>query len=738
MADRPDPLFELAWQLVEQTDAHVFLTGRAGTGKTTFLRQLRERCPKRMVVAAPTGVAAVNAGGVTLHSFFQLPLAPFIPGAQYHSQKHYQMPKLKRDIIRSLDLLVIDEISMVRADLLDAVDDALRRYRDPSRPFGGVQLLLIGDLQQLPPVVTHEDEEIFNAAYETPYFFSSHALQALPLVPIELQTVYRQSDDPAFLSILNAIRQGAPGAAELAALNARVAPGFVPPDDVRYIQLTSHNRLADAVNAKALADLPGPAATYRADVTGDFPESSLPTDPELVLKPGAQVMFIKNDTAAEHRFYNGLIGTVRGVSAKSVAVEVPGRDDPIEVEPLAWENKRYTLDPTTKAITEQVEGTFRQLPLRLAWAVTIHKSQGLTFDHVIIDAARAFAHGQVYVALSRCRTLQGIVLRSPISAHNLVNDDAVARYIEAALAQTPPDALPALLADLRANYRRTLLQDLFRFDPLEKAVALVAWALREDYAGTYPALAAAASASLDAFRDNIALPADKFCGLIARRPLDELASDAFQSRIAAGAAYFREHLDAALSPWLADAVAAESDSQEAAKRLARLLGELLSALQIRQALLAYAATCSPETPFDISAYLDARRKAILATLEAPRGARRAAGGSSVTSTASGPAAAALANADIAHPALLSQLRSWRSMKAKERKLPAYCILSQKALHALANKMPLTRAALANTPFIGDRSFANYADELIPLIRAYAASRNLLPDDLPDDTPETLF
>ena len=738
MAEASDSLFDLAWQLVEQTDAHVFLTGRAGTGKTTFLHRLRERCPKRMVVAAPTGVAAVNAGGVTLHSFFQLPLAPFIPGAQYHSQKHYQMPKLKRNIIRSLDLLVIDEISMVRADLLDAVDDALRRYRDPSRPFGGVQLLLIGDLQQLPPVVTREDEEIFNAAYETPYFFSAHALRTLPLVPVELQTVYRQSDDPAFLSILNAIRQGKPGAAELAALNTRVDPAFVPPEGVRYIQLTSHNRLADAVNAKALADLPGPGAAYRAEVTGDFPATSLPTDAELLLKPGAQVMFIKNDTAPEHRFYNGLIGTVRGVSPSVVAVEVPGREDPIDVEPLVWENKRYTLDPATKAITEQVEGTFRQLPLRLAWAVTIHKSQGLTFDHVVIDAARAFAHGQVYVALSRCRTLRGIVLKSPIAAHNLVNDDAVARYVEGALAQTPPGALPALLDGLRANYLRTLLQDLFRFDPLEKAVALVAWALREDYAANYPALAAAATASLDAFRDEIALPADKFCGLIARRPLDELASDAFQARIAAGAAYFREHLGATLSPWLADAGAAESDSQEAGRRLARLLGELASALQIKQALLEYAATCAPGSPFAISAYLDARRKAILDTLEAPRGARRATA-AGAGAAASGPAAALLAaNADIAHPALLAQLRSWRGRKAKERKMPAYCVLSQKALHAIANRMPLTRAALANTPYFGERSFANYADELLPLIRAYAAERNLLPPDLPDDAPASLF
>ena len=343
--DGSNLLLELAWQFVEETDAHLFLTGRAGTGKTTFLRRLRESCPKRMVVAAPTGVAAINAGGVTLHSFFQLPLGPFIPGAQYEGQRRFRMPQAKRDLIRSMDLLVIDEISMVRADLLDAVDDALRRFRDPTRPFGGVQLLLIGDLQQLPPVVTRDEQELFAAHYSTPYFFSSRALAAIDLVTIELHHVYRQSADPAFLSILNAIRSGSPSSADLVALNARVDPAFRPPPAAGYIRLTSHNALADAVNARELDALPSPPATYRAALDGDFPETSLPTDRHLVLKPGAQVMFVKNDPGPDHRFYNGLIGTVRATAAASVTVDVPGQSAPIRVEPLAWENKKYSLDP---------------------------------------------------------------------------------------------------------------------------------------------------------------------------------------------------------------------------------------------------------------------------------------------------------------------------------------------------------------------------------------------------------
>ncbi len=735
-----DPL-SLAWQFVEQTDAHLFLTGRAGTGKTTFLRRLRESCPKRMVVTAPTGVAAINAGGVTLHSFFQLPLGPFIPGAQYQNQRRFHMARAKRDLIRSIDLLVIDEISMVRADLLDAVDDALRRYRDPSRPFGGVQLLLIGDLQQLPPVVTREEEELFAAHYPTPYFFSSRALAEIPLVTIELQTVFRQSADPAFLSILDAIRAGTPSPADLAALNARSDPAFRPPPDAGFIRLTSHNHLADAVNARALDDLPAPPRTYRASIEGDFPQTALPTDAALLLKPGAQVMFIKNDTSPDHRFYNGLIGTVAETALGHVTVAVPGQPEPIVVEPLAWESKRYALDPETKAITEQVEGTFRQLPLRLAWAVTIHKSQGLTFDHVIIDAARAFAHGQVYVALSRCRTLAGIVLASPITARNLISDPAVSAFISAALAATPPEKLPDLLPDLRRQYLRTLFQDLFSFAALEKQLALLAWTLREHHASTYPALAATAAAALADFRAQVTTPADKFLSIVAARPLDDLHAPPFLARIAAGAAYFLKTLSALLDPWLPETADVQSDSKETSTRYLRILADLSTALHIKTATLRYAADTTPDAPFAIPGALAARQAAILDTIDtspAARSRRRPppANASASPASTSAPAipGALAASADIAHPALLSQLRTWRARKAKENHLPAYCILSQKALHAIANTLPLTPDTLAATPYFGAKSFERYASELLALIRSYAASRSLLPPDLPPLPP----
>lgn len=742
--DGSNPLLELAWQFVEETDAHLFLTGRAGTGKTTFLRRLRESCPKRMVVAAPTGVAAINAGGVTLHSFFQLPLGPFIPGAQYEGQRRFRMPQAKRDLIRSMDLLVIDEISMVRADLLDAVDDALRRFRDPTRPFGGVQLLLIGDLQQLPPVVTRDEQELFAAHYSTPYFFSSRALAAIDLVTIELHHVYRQSADPAFLSILNAIRSGSPSSADLVALNARVDPAFRPPPAAGYIRLTSHNALADAVNARELDALPSPPATYRAALDGDFPETSLPTDRHLVLKPGAQVMFVKNDPGPDHRFYNGLIGTVRATAAASVTVDVPGQSAPIRVEPLAWENKKYSLDPDTKAIVEEVQGTFRQLPLRLAWAVTIHKSQGLTFDHVIIDAARSFAHGQVYVALSRCRTLAGIVLASPISTRNLVADPAIAAFLEQVAASSPPAALPAL----RLRYRRSLLHELFDFAPLEKALGLLAWSLREHFSATYPALVQTAAATLDPFRNDILRPADKFLALIDAKSSDALLAAPFLARVTAGAAYFLEHLAALLDPWLPEAAAVQTDSKEAAARHRRLLDALTNLLHVRLATLRYAAATTPDAPFDVSAYLATRQTALLETIDAPadksrrhplpprRGGARGGEASAATPDDSAPFGQSTdaISRDIAHPALLSQLRSWRAQKARDLHLPAYCVLQQKAMHALANTLPLTPEALANTPNFGRRTFDHYAAELLPLLRDFAATHSLLPPDLPPLPP----
>lgn len=426
-----DERFTLAERYVEETGVSVFLTGKAGTGKTTFLKEIVRKTAKRFAVVAPTGVAAINAGGVTIHSFFQLPLCPYLPDVK-ELVTEYQMPERMRSlrkervkILRTLDLLIIDEISMVRADILDAVDDILKRYRRNDRPFGGVQLLMIGDIQQLPPIVKETERPFMERVYSSPFFFNAKVLQRLPFVTVELEKVHRQSDR-LFLDILNKVRSGTPDNATLNELNKRLDPGFIPPEDERWIRLTTHNAQSDTVNEAKMNALDGEEATFEAAVEGIFPENAYPAETRLRLKEGAQVMFIRNDSSGEARYYNGKIATVEKVKPRLIAKDEDGAD--IEVGTEKWENIRYGLNEETGEIEGIVDGTFEQVPLRPAWAVTIHKSQGLTFDRVIIDAGAAFSFGQVYVALSRCRTLEGIVLTTPITRRCTFTNEEVSAF----------------------------------------------------------------------------------------------------------------------------------------------------------------------------------------------------------------------------------------------------------------------------------------------------------------------
>ncbi len=450
----------LAWQFVEGTDVSVFLTGRAGTGKTTFLRRIKELAPKRMVVVAPTGVAAINAQGVTIHSFFQLPLGVHVPGMTESTGKnrYFQMSKDKKNILRTLDLLIIDEISMVRCDLLDAIDSVLRKYKDRNRPFGGVQLLLIGDLQQLAPVATDEEWRLLSPHYDTPYFFSSKALQGIQYVTIELQHIYRQSDSH-FVDLLGKIRDNKIDAEVTQELNARYIPNFVPRDGEGWIRLTTHNYMSQRYNEQRLAVLSGDLKLYDAEIKDNFPETSYPAERQLGLKVGAQVMFLKNDPSADHLYYNGKIGVVTDLSFGEVKVLCHGEEKPITVPKLTWENTRYVIDEETKEIKEEVDGTFTQYPLRLAWSITIHKSQGLTFDHAVLDINEAFAHGQVYVALSRCRSLEGLVLARPLQISSLTSDEQVDAFIETELEQAR--SARGKLDEMRYAYFCKLLDELF-------------------------------------------------------------------------------------------------------------------------------------------------------------------------------------------------------------------------------------------------------------------------------------
>ncbi|MBQ0057994.1 MAG: AAA family ATPase [Bacteroidales bacterium] len=426
-----NPQLDLAYNYAQYTRRNIFLTGKAGTGKTTFLRHLRNTSHKRMIVVAPTGVAAINAGGVTIHSFFQLAPGLFLPEVKRETKNKYGYSKHKINILRTLDLLVIDEISMVRCDLLDAIDEVLRRFQDHYRPFGGVQLLLIGDIQQLAPVAADNEWPLLQQhGYTTPYFFGSKALQQTDYTTIELRHVYRQADQ-TFIGLLNKVRENCLDDQALQLLNSRYKPAFRPDDREGYITLTTHNYQAQEINQERLALLNTAPVTFSASVNGDFPEISYPTDAQLTLKAGAQVMFCKNDSSSAKLYFNGKIGRVTQIANGHVWVESKTEDgipQDIEVTPQEWTNTKYETDPKSGEIVETVAGTFTQIPLRTAWAITIHKSQGLTFDHCIINAGRAFSPGQVYVALSRCRTLEGLVLSTPITTHAIMSDPDVVGY----------------------------------------------------------------------------------------------------------------------------------------------------------------------------------------------------------------------------------------------------------------------------------------------------------------------
>lgn len=416
---------DVARFIVEKTDMSLFLTGKAGTGKTTFLREVVRYTKKKCIVLAPTGIAAVNAGAMTIHSFFQFGLGPFVQGV-IEPKSDFRINKSKLELIRHLQLLIIDEVSMVRADLMDHIDVELRRIRRNSKPFGGVQLLMIGDLQQLPPIAHGGEDELLRQYYKTLYFFSSSALKSMKYSCIELKNVYRQTDRH-FIDILNHARDCTLTSQDISDLNARYIPGFSPKPEDGYIRLMTHNRQVDYVNETELEKLDSKPYTFVAAVTGTFPEESYPTANSLTLKKGAQVMFIKNDP--ERRFINGTLGEVKSIDKNSIAVRLAESGTVIDVEPMEWQNIRYQFDEESKEISSKQIGRFKQYPLKASWAITVHKSQGLMFDKAIIDVHAAFSPGQAYVALSRCRTLDGLVLSSPVSASVFMRDNAVDAYM---------------------------------------------------------------------------------------------------------------------------------------------------------------------------------------------------------------------------------------------------------------------------------------------------------------------
>lgn len=569
-----------AWEFVEKTGKSVFLTGKAGTGKTTFLKRVVEESKKRVVVVAPTGIAAINAGGVTIHSFFQLPLHPFIPGMKIESK--FAFSKEKRSIIKTIDILIIDEISMVRSDLLDAIDSVLRRFRNRHKPFGGVQLLMIGDLQQLSPVVTDEDVQFLSQYYPSPYFFGSHALARTDYVTIELKEVYRQQD-AVFISMLNAVRGGRPSIEVIRALNSRYCPGFVPPPDEGYIRLTTHNHIADEYNSRQLSLIDDQAHSFEAEVSGNFPESSYPVDFRLELKAGAQVMFVKNDPSSDKRYYNGKIGIVTDFYEEYIMVQCPGEDEKIAVEPLEWENSRYVINEQTQEMESEVIGIFRQYPLRLAWAITIHKSQGLTFDKAIIDAASAFASGQVYVALSRCRTLEGMVLATPLRQDAVITDLRVEDYIEGQ--EVAAVRSLSRLDSIKEEYYKELLGELFDFNELASLQKRMLGVCKDFPSGSVVGLAQKHNDILNDLGEMVVPVGIKWQKIIAQKPFEEIVSSEFRLRIRNGCSYFLEQINTAYGDFLEKTADIKAENKELIKRYGNIWNDLDFELKVIRNLL---------------------------------------------------------------------------------------------------------------------------------------------------------
>lgn len=472
---------ELAARFVNYTSKHIFLTGKAGTGKTTFLKNLIELTHKKAVIAAPTGIAAINAAGVTIHSLFQLPFGTYLPkspaadGDHYNQQyntprsivRHLNMTAAKRKVLMDMELLIIDEVSMLRADLLDAIDMILRYIRrNNTASFGGVQVLFIGDLHQLPPVVKSSEWNLLGQFYKSVYFFDALALQQDPPVYIELEKIYRQADG-VFINLLNNLRNNEVTAQDVALLEKYYRADFKPSLEDKYITLTTHNNKADALNKQSLEELKAASYLYVAKVEDEFSEYAYPAEHILELKVGAQVMFIKNDPTGEQRFFNGKIATVTELKTDLIVVQTAGNNEKIVLEKYKWENIKYTTDKVSGEIKEELIGTFTQYPLKLAWAITVHKSQGLTFDKAIIDIGNAFAPGQIYVALSRLRSLDGLILTSLISGSGIRQDQNVSFFSKNKQAI---DSLEAQIQTESENFLRSYLLQCFDLSTLDNYV----------------------------------------------------------------------------------------------------------------------------------------------------------------------------------------------------------------------------------------------------------------------------
>lgn len=709
--DTTNTLFQLAAALINQSNRNIFLTGKAGTGKTTFLKYVRESCPKQMAVVAPTGVAAINAGGVTIHSFFQLPLSPFTPETKGFSanneetiNKHSLISRLrinseKRKVLQQLELLIIDEISMVRCDTIDAIDTVLRHIRKkPFLCFGGVQVLFIGDMFQLPPVIKDHEWKILSEFYNNPYFFAGKVIEEEPPLYIEFDKIYRQNEE-RFINLLNQVRNNELDEGGKNLLDSRFQPVFRRSKKDGYIILTTHNDKAREINSQELRNLDSPVFSYKAIIEEEFPENAYPADKLLHLKTGAQVMFIRNDMDKRKRYFNGKIGVVTELEKDKIVVQCENDADEIEVKSEKWENVRYTLNKSTRVMEENTLGSFTQYPLRLAWAITIHKSQGLTFEKAIIDAGESFAAGQVYVALSRCTSIDGMILKSKISTNNFFTDPRIVQFSKSI---SSSQQLQNQLAEAKRNYQLTIIITTFDFVNAINNLK----ELNEYFYEHQSSFNTETTSWLETLSEKINLlqqTAIKFHAWLRNQFHQAIISDEntiVQERTLKASEHFTKEIQQVLEYIISSP--AITDSSLHAKEYNTQLKDVFAELSLKKFLMqAFNGGIDTEAwhkmkknftilPFPVNAY----------------------------------AAAAQPKQQSPHPFLHQQLRKLRDNICAKKDLPIYIVAGSKTIDEMATYLPQTLGELRQVSGFGDAKIEQYGQQFLDVILEYCEGRNL--------------
>jgi hypothetical protein len=694
MSVERNELFDLAFRFVTETQESIFLTGKAGTGKTTFLKYLQNHSSKNIIVAAPTGVAAINAGGVTLHSLFQLPFHPFIPteANRFELLKNVRYQKQRITLLRKMELLVIDEVSMVRADVMDAIDAILKSVRRNHHvPFGGVQLLLIGDLYQLPPVAKNDEWNLLKDYYNSTFFFDSLAIKEQQPLLIELTKIYRQKEE-SFVQLLNKVRNNIMEREDYEQLNKRYIQNFRPAEDEKFITLTSHNNQADQINQSKLQSLLSPAFTYSAKVEGDFPEHLYPVEKELLLKEGAQVMFTKNDT--DKNYFNGKIGTVVKLEKDKIIVSSDGTEITVKLE--TWENTRYTVNRTDEKLQQEVLGRFSQYPLRLAWAITIHKSQGLTFDKVMIDAAASFSSGQVYVALSRCTRLEGIVLLTPIPPSAIYTN---AHVVNAQSSLAPKGSLADRFAGARHVFTLQLIEEIFSLGEMQQPLSLLNKQVQLN-AGKLSDTSAKWLQSFTQQYNQQKAVADKFAIRAHELMKDDAVIESntvLQKRINDAGGYFIPVINNMKNDLQNHEIITEH--KEVAAVLDEPLQELMHAFIKTSYLLQYALQ-----PFEVTGFLKHKLNLAIPRIQ-------------ITTYAANKKPTAVSG-DIPNPELYFSLRNWRDKICNEENMPVYMVANSDTLKEICLYLPLTKQHLQLLSGFGKAKVERFGDELLDMVERY--------------------